>query len=138
MIGIAIKGSANSVTTKVTDRGQLVTAPLEFSTPVFHSLTANDTPDTWFKPLAGKRLVITDIIAQTDRSVTTQALIDIYESSSENSATIDKEIFQFDLPKQDSLILTGLNIILNEGIFLNAKADDSNILLTIGGYFVEA
>ncbi len=122
----------------VTSRGQLVTSPLEFSDPVFHSLVADNVSINWFKPLAGKRLVITDVIVQTDRSVTTQALIDIYETSDEESETIVKSIFQFDLKKQESLVLTGLNIIITEGVFINAKADDSNVLITIGGYFVEA
>ena len=135
---INILDKATNKSAIVTSRGQLVTSPLEFSDPVFHSLTANDTADTWFKPFAGKRLVITDVIIQTDRSVTTQALIDIYEATAEDSETIDKQVFQFDLKKQESLVLTGLNIIISEGVFINAKADDSNVLITIGGYFVDA
>ncbi len=121
----------------ITDRGQLVVSPLEFSDPVFKSLTNDGVSKNWFKPLAGKRLVITDVIIQTDRSVTTQALIDIYETDNEDSETIVKELFQFDLPKQESLVLIGLNIIITEGAFINAKADDSNVLITIGGYFVD-
>ncbi len=133
---ITDKGTSKCV--KVTDRGQLVTAPLEFSEPVFHSLTANDVSVNWFKPLAGKRLVITEVIVQVDRNATTQALIDIYETNEEGSETIVKSLFQFDIPKQESIVLTGLNIITTEGAFINSKADDSNVLITIGGYFIEA
>ena len=88
----------------VTNRGQLVTSPLEFSDPVFHSLTVNDTADNWFKPLAGKRLVITDVIVQTDRNVvTTGVIVDIFEAADENSETVDKQLFQFDMDARQFL-----------------------------------
>ena len=123
----------------VTNRGQLVTSALDFSESVFHSLIVDNTADTWFKPQAGKRLVVTDVIVQTDRNTAVAGtVIDIYEASSENSGTIDKSIFQFDLERQAQITLIGLNLIITEGKFLNAKATDSNVLITICGYFVDA
>ena len=41
------------------------------------------------------------------------------------------------MPKDTSKALTSLNFITTEeGKFINAKSDDSNILLTISGFFV--
>lgn len=137
MMTTTIKGVGTGKLAKVTNRGELVTAPLNFSTPVFHSLTSDDTADTWFKPRAGERLVITGMIIQTDRNVaTTGVTVDIYEATAEDSETIDTQLVQFDMGRQDVITLIGLNIIITEGLFVNAKASDSNVLITIAGYFV--
>jgi len=64
-----ILDKSTNVSVKVTSRGQLVTSPLEFSDPVFQSLDVDDTAENFFRPMPGKRLVITDIIIQTDRNV---------------------------------------------------------------------
>ena len=116
----------------------MLTCFYSFSDVSFQNLSTNDVAENFFKPLAGKRLVITDVIIQADRNVTTQALIDIFEANAIDSTTVDKQLFQFDLPKQESLVLTGLNIITTEGVFINGKTDDNNVLLSIGGYFVDA
>ena len=93
----------------VTNRGQLVIAPLDFSTLSFQNLSTDDVAENFFKPLAGKRFVITDVIVETDRNVGV------------NGATVDI-----------------LNIITTEGKFINGKTDDNNVLLSIGGYFVSS
>lgn len=137
MVNITIKGTETGKIAKVTTRGELVTAPLDYSTPVFHSLTVDNTADTWFKPRAGERLVITGLIIQTDRNVaTTGVTVDIYEATAEDSETIDTQLVQFDMGRQDTILLTNLNIIITEGKFINAKASDSNVLITISGFFV--
>lgn len=139
MVDVTIKGTETGKIAKVTERGELVTAPLSFSTPVFHSLVVDDIADTWFKPRAGERLVITSLIIQTDRNVvTTGVTVDVYEASAENSTTIDTQLIQFDMGRQDTIIITGTNVIITEGKFVNAKASDSNVLITISGYFVPA
>jgi len=140
MIETTIKSTETGKTVKVSDIGELIVRSFNYSTPVFHSLVADNTADTWFKPRAGQRLVITDIIIQTDRNTAVAGtVIDIYEASSENSTTIDNSILQVDLERQATLPLTGLNFITaEEGKFINAKATDSNVLITISGFFVPA
>lgn len=138
MVDVTIKGTEFGKNVKVSPIGELITRSFDYSTPVFHSLTVDNTADTWFKPLAGQRLVITDIIVQTDRNVaTTGVTVDIYEATAEDSETIDTQILQFDMGRQDVMILTGINFITaEEGKFINAKASDSNVLITISGFFV--
>lgn len=137
MVDITIKGTESGNNAKVTSRGELVTGPLEFSTAVFKSLTVDDAPVNFFKPRAGERLVITALIIQTDRNVvTTGVTVDIYEASADDSGTIDTQLIQFDMGRQDTIIITGINSIITEGKFINAKASDSNVLITISGYFV--
>lgn len=137
MVEVIIKGTESGKMARITERGELVTASFNYSEAVFHSLTVDDTADTWFKPQAGKRLVITALIIQTDRNVaTTGVTVDIYEATAEDSETIDTQLVQFDMGRQDTIIITGINSIVTEGSFINAKASDSNVLITISGYFV--
>ena len=135
---INIHDKASKRSAIITSRGQLVTAPLEFSTLSFQNLSADNVAENFFKPLAGRRFVITDVIADADRSVGANgATVDIFEASAIDSATIDKQLFQFDMPKQTDKVLIGLNIITTEGVFINGKTDDNNVLVSIGGYFVD-
>ena len=138
MIETVIKSTETGKHAKVSSIGELITRSFDYSTPVFHSLTVDNAADTWFKPQAGERLVLTDVIVQTDRNVaTTGVTVDIYEASAEDSGTIDTQILQFDMGRQDVIILTGINFITAaEGKFINAKASDSNVLITISGFFV--
>ena len=140
MIETTIKSTETGQSVKVSSIGELITRSFDYSDPIFHSLIVDNTADTWFKPQAGKQLVMTDIIIQTDRNVaTTGVTVDIYEASSENSTTVDKQLLQFDMGRQETIVLAGINFITSpEGRFINAKASDSNVLITISGFFVPA
>ena len=43
-----------------------------------------------------------------------------------------------EIPKKTSLTLTGLNIIVTEGRWVNVKTDDDDVFATVAGYFVTA
>jgi hypothetical protein len=139
MIDSQITDAKNGNQAKVTNAGQLVTSPIEYSTPKFVSLASDNVGYTFFEPKDGKKFVITDVIAIADRNVTTSCIIDIYEADDLDSATIGTSIFQLDLLKNDKIVMTGLNIITSaEGIFINGKTDDNNGLVTISGYYIDA
>jgi hypothetical protein len=132
-----VDGKGDGYKAKVSPAGELVTAPYEYSEPVFINLAVDDQGYTFFKPLTSQRFVITDIIAFADKNVTTDCIIDIYEADAEDSATIAKSILKLDLLKQDKIVLTGLNFITSDGgKFVNGKTDDNNALVTIAGYYV--
>lgn len=123
---------------KVTNAGQLVVAPIHYSSSQFVNLAVNGQGYTFYEPKADCKFVITDIIAIADRNVTTDCVIDIYEADDLNSATIGKSIFQLDMLKNTTIVMNGLNIIMSStGVFVNAKTDDANGLVTISGYHIE-
>ena len=81
MACINISDPATSTQAKVTTRGQLITAPLDFSDPITICITCACTASNFFAPQTGKRLVITDIFIHTDRlAPVAGSLIEIYES----------------------------------------------------------
>lgn len=123
---------------KVTPKGELVTAPIEHTDPVFQSMTVNDQAYNFFINQIGFQIVITDIIAFGDRSVgTAGSAVVIYEATATDSTVATKTILQLDIGKNASFVATGLNYFMSQGVFINAKMDDNNVNLTIGGYRVK-
>lgn len=137
-IDVRIVG-ANNRAVEVTFNGQLVTAPLEYSSGKFNDMDLVNTAYNFHEPTAGKRFVITALIISTNRNVGVNgANIFFYEASAIDTLTVDKIILQLDMAKSLTLPILGANFIMTEGAFLNGKTDDDDVLATIAGYEVDA
>lgn len=136
---VTIKDSDSGQAAKVTRFGQLVVAPIQYSTPKADELNVINTAFNFIAPEQGKSIVVTDIILSADRLVGVNgADVVIYEASSATELTEDIVILDVDMVKQTSLALNGLNLIIPEGKWVNAKTDDVNVLVTIMFYRVPA
>lgn len=90
----------------------------------------------FFQPLAGKKVIITGMIINTDRNVGVNgSLIEIYEASAEDSTTIVTDIISIDQVKNITSPLVPLFIETAEGSYINGKADDFNVNVTVLGYY---
>ena len=140
MAEVLINDPSTGSQAKVTSRGQLVTAPLEFSDPVQNDLTVACTAVNFFAPSSGQRLVVTAIYIGADRNVSANcgAAVEIYEATSATSTVVTKTIFKTGIIRNGNLPLLGLNFLATQGVWLNAKTDDANINITIAGYFIDA
>lgn len=130
--------SASEVPAKVTLFGQLVTAPISYSTPITKELSAPSAVFNFIEPSANQSIVITDIIVSADKNVsnTTPAEIEIFEADTIISATSIETILSPRLIRSANLPLTGLNLIVPEGRFVNATTNDAAITITIMFYRV--
>jgi len=129
-------GTRNRVA--VTERGQMIVAPIDFSSSSFNAMTVNNQAYNFAKPASGKQYVITDIIVSADKSVgTSGSEIEIYEAQAIDSTTPETCLFQFTITKNTTQAITGLNVITNAGTWINAKMDDNNVNLTLLGYLVD-
>lgn len=137
-IPTVIKDPKSGNTARVTEFGQLVVAPIQYSTPVSIELNVIDTAFNFAVPKDSKSIVITDIIVSADKSVsaTTPAEVEVYTSSSPESSVAINNILQPRLVRSNNLTLTGLNLLIDEGVWINAKTNDASILLTIMFYRV--
>lgn len=136
---VRIKGGLANTEVKVTRLGQLVTAPLAYGETVFKELAEPDTAYNFYEPRAGKRFVITGMIVTTNRNVGVNgAVIEFYEAGAIDSTTVGKTILRLDMVKNQILPIVGTNFILTEGVFLNGKTDDDDVLATIAGYEVDS
>ena len=122
---------------KVSGRGQLVVAPYDFSVFYLGATAFNNVAVNVVPPVLGKCFIITDIVLSGDRSVGVNgAISDLYEANSESSGTIVKQIIQEEIAKQTRMALSGLNIIVQPGMWINIKSDDVIVRANVGGYYV--
>lgn len=132
-----IQDAASSNRATVTRYGQLVVAPVDYSAPVAQTLDVVNTAYNFVEPSQGQNIVITDIILTANKNVgATDATVTLYEASGIDAITSDKDILNLEMIKQSNLVLTGLNMIVTEGKFVNAKTDDDDIFVTIMYYRV--
>jgi hypothetical protein len=140
MISAQIKdGKGGGYQAKVTKRGQLVTAPLDYSTAYFNAVNAVDTAFEVTGPNASRQFVITDILLDADKNVSanTAGTIVLYEADSGTSTTATKTILTIEMLKNTARVITGINLIVTAGKWLNIKTTDATIYATILGYYVE-
>ena len=132
-------GGETSNFVKVTNQNQLVVGELDFTTTVQNDIDIVDTAFNFFKPQAGKIFIITQILVNATRSASVNGtVVEIYQASSASSTTVDEQTFKLDIARQQVIALSGLNIRIPQGKFLNVKADSVVVLVTIGGYFAPA
>lgn len=140
MIKTSIVGPGNGVHAIVTDLGQLVTASLLYDETKFKELAEPDTAYSFYKPLAKQQFVITSIFARADKQVssTVDATVVVYEGETDATITVDKVLLQFAMVQGDTVPLPQINIIVNEGKYVNAKTSDDDIHMNILGYYIPA
>lgn len=137
MIPTVIEDPNSGNVAQVTKFGQLVVSVLDYSIPSQDAINVVNQAFNFIAPVAGKSIVITDILLQTDRnSGVNGTVIDVYEATGAAELTILEEILQSDLTRQATRDLTSLNLIVPEGRWVNVKADDTNVLVTIMFYRV--
>ncbi len=133
-----IVDSLSNNSAKVTKFGQLVVSPIDYSVPSAREMITINTAFNFVTPTQDQQIVITDIVVSADRNVSanTPADVEIYEADSVDSLVPSDSIIRTQLLRATNIALTGLNLIVGEGKWLNAKTDDAGILLTIMFYKV--
>jgi len=108
-----------------------------FSSAEKITLVSDNVAITIVKPRSGERMIITGLIINTNRDVGVNgAVVEIYESAAENSTVVSKAILSFDVPKSSSVVTSPILIETSAGVYVNAKADDSEVNVTLLCYFV--
>ena len=137
MIPSVIVDPYSGVKARVSEFGQLAVAPLAYSKPSFKKLTVVNTAYSFIAPEEGHQIVITDIILTANKAVgTNDATIDIYEAESPTTTVITTAIIELEMIKQSNLVLTGLNLLIPQGLWVNAKTDDNDVFVTLMYYRV--
>jgi len=136
-LNIEIKdGTGSCSKTKVTSRGQLVTAPLEFSSAFGTTADVVNVAFNLVSPVPGKGFVVTAILLSANKGVgTNDASVQLYEASSATSTVVDSGVLDIEMEKRSSRDIASLNLLVPEGKWLNLKTNDATIFATIMGYF---
>jgi hypothetical protein len=133
MIKVGIS-NGGGIFAKVTNNGELVTGPLEYSEPYYMELGVAAQIYSIVPGKANKRFLITGILLGADRNVATDCTINIYEATSAEG-TADKEILTIDLNKGEHTFLN-INVATQETRWINGTTDDDDVDVTIFGYYV--
>lgn len=138
-IDVHIVGGKTNRRADIAGSGHLVVGEHAFNETEFKLLDSTAaTAFNFYKPKADEQFIIKGIIAQANRDVsnTVEATVIIFEASSLTDTSADKILLQFGLNRFAVLNAPPLNIIVNEGKFVNATTDDASILMTIMGYYI--
>lgn len=135
--GIELKDSKSGNRATITEFGQLVVAPVDYSTPSTQTLDVAATAYNFVEPSQDQKIVITDIIMTANKNVGAgDATVILYEASEIDTLTSDKDILNLEMIKQSNIVMTGLNMVVTEGKFVNAQTDDDDVFITVMFYRV--
>jgi hypothetical protein len=138
-LSVGIHGGDKDTNVLVTDRGELVVAPLSFSTPYYVSVATLNTAFEVVPASARQCFVITGLLLASDKnfgSATVAETLTIYEANAADLDTNLKTIVKVDLLKNDRLVATGLNLLVGQARSLIAIGTDDAVDVTIAGYYV--
>ncbi len=139
MVPTVIKDGYTGNTATVTEFGQLVVAPVAYSSVVQAELAVINTAYNLLEPSQGQQIVITDIILTANRLVgANDATVDLYLADAPDALvfTPADAVLSLELEKNGKLALTGLNLITRAGTWINAKTNDNTVFVTIMFYRV--
>lgn len=84
----------------------------------------------------GWAFVITGLMFTAKKGVTTDVLVSVYEAVSPTSITVLKDIMPLEMLKSTTRDVLGMNYLVVQGRYINAKADDTDTLVTMLGYYI--
>ena len=122
----------------VSDNGELITRAFDYSEPAFQ--TINNSTDAFNFQLArgGERFVITGAIISGNRDIGVNgAITTIYEATGIDSTTISTTLLEVEVPKSTVFPFLIPNVVVNEGFFVNGRADDISVRVALYGYFID-
>lgn len=132
-------GAGKGTVAHVSSRGQLVVGPLEFSDAYAVEVDTINTAFNFVPPEPNKRFVITDMLLYANKGVgANDASVQVYEATSATSTTVTKAILDIEMLKNSARDITGLNLLITEGRWVNIKTDDNTIFATLMGYYITA
>jgi len=139
MITAVLQDSATSNQAAITKNGELIVAPLSNNQSAHWKIDTINTAYNYAVPMTGKKMLLQNILVYANKNVgVNDATITVYTSTAINSLTAVSTVLEIELPKYASRDITGLNLELPEGVFLNAKTDDNDVYLTMMGYYFDA
>jgi len=133
-----VSGGNKRYAVTVSNNGQIVTAPYAYDMTEFRELAATNTAYNFYTPIGGKQFVMTGVYAVADKQVSgsVSAAVIVYEATSAGTTTVAKVLVQTAIVQDQVHFFSGLNILVSEGVFINAKTTDDDVHMTITGYFI--
>ena len=127
--------SGNKAT--VSEFGQLTTSPVDYSISVQASMVDINTVYNLIDPVDGKLIIITDVIFTANKSVgTNDATVALYTTNVKDSLVETDKIVEIEMASRSNMVVTGLNLKVDAGLYINAKTNDNTVFITLMYYRV--
>jgi hypothetical protein len=133
-------GTGTGSDARVTTVGELVVSAYAHDEVVTVTLGVAAQGYGFYSPIADMKFIITGLLAAGNLAISANALatVTVYEAENFDTATEGKLLLQFGITRLQTFPIVPLNILVNEGKFINAKTDDDDVFLTIMGYYIPA
>jgi len=130
-------GNGKGSSAQVSNNGEMLVRPFyDFNTSYRVVLSTTNMTNV-VEPNTGNNFIITSIILNADKNVTSSAVVTLSESQS-FAGTSTKDLITLDITKNTTVPLTALSLKIPEGKFINAITDDATVNITLLGYFMPA
>ena len=139
MTDFTIFDEKGQVAALVSPNGELIVSPLSYSDPYHETVDVAATPFEVVPALTNKKFIINSMLLATSKafgSATVAETLTIYEASPADLSANLKIIAQIDFLKNDRLVATSLNLSSSEGVSLVAIATDTDVSVTLAGYYI--
>jgi hypothetical protein len=137
---IKIEDPVTQKVANVSEYGQLIIAPISYSTPYYIDVAVAATEYEVVQGKTGRKFVITDVLLASDKNFATATVAEtviVYQADVSDITTNLGTIFQIDFLRNDRLAATGLNLITETARSLVAIAPTSAAVdVTIAGYYI--
>lgn len=132
-------GSGNGGEAKVNSEGGLAVSPPSFNLIAAKELAEANTAYNFYSPRSLKQFIVTHIFAYGDKEVAgnTNASVVVYEAGDTGTITVDRIIMQFEIGQNEFQPFSLLNLLVNKGVFINAKTNDDDVHMNILGYYID-
>jgi len=130
-----LEGSKGNLV-QITQAGSLHVVNPNFDMGIRKVLDSTGVAFNHVEPKSGKKFIITGLVINADKSVTSSAVTNLIEADSTTDATGTKSLLTIDVPKNETIVITGIQMETNTGVYLNSKTDDATVNYMILGFFI--
>jgi hypothetical protein len=129
-------GLGGSSHAHVNGAGVVAVGPLDYSKSYNATAAVANTAYNLIEPKAGQIFVVTAILLYANKNVgVNDATVELYEADAIDTTTVFRSVLQTEMPQKTTRDLTGLNLQISAGKWLNVKTDDDDIFCTVLGYY---
>jgi hypothetical protein len=123
----------------VNEAGEILVSDGPYDLSTFHEITATATAYNFFGPRGREQFVITGFLIYGDKDINdaSDSTIVIYESDQPDSTTEDRVLIQAEIASLSSIPFPNIRVLCNKGVYINAKATDASVHMTIFGHYVD-
>jgi len=139
MTDVQLVDDSNGRVVGISEFGELYTAPISHSLSYYVKVDTAAQAFEIVPGIAGKKFVMTSMLISSSKTfgtATTAETITLYEGYKADLDTVVNTFTEIDLLKNDRLVATNLNLVSSTAISLIAIATDTDVNITIAGYYV--